>query len=236
MKPAPQALQTIEPVPGQPGLEFAVGLDFFLQRLECFCFCRQVGAFGRLGVDNLLPGAALFVQQRYAERQLFQTCLGLKLCLLRSVELGRQVSQPRFIGRIQGVAVGSQLFAAQAQAARLLFDIALVCGQHLYLLLHLGHGTALLVSLCLRAAQGLFQGGQLALLLFALCRQQLDTFFAVFGLGLQVFKLAGRVVLARCPLGGLLLELLQPLLYTHPAIDHKADFSLQAADFGAGLV
>ena len=104
------------------------------------------------------------------------------------------------------------------------------------MLLHLGHGTALLVGPGLRAAQGLFQGGQLALLLFALCRQQFSTFFAVFGLGLQLVKLPCRIVLARCPLGGLRLELLQPLLYAHPALDHKADFSLQATDFGAGFV
>ena len=37
-------------------------------------------------------------------------------------------------------------------------------------------------------------------------------------------------------MGGLFLELRQPLLNAHTPIDHKADFSLEAPDFSAGFI
>ena len=114
--------------------------------------------------------------------------------------------------------------------------IALVCGQHLDLLLHLGDGTALLVGPGLRPVQRLLHSRQLALLLFGLCLQQSGAFFVFIGLGLQTGKLSCRIVLTRGPLGSLCLELLQPLLYAHPALDHKADFSLQPTHLRAGLI
>ena len=125
---------------------------------------------------------------------------------------------------------------AQAQAARLLFNIALVCRQHLYLLLHLRHTGALFAGLGLRTAQHLFQCGQLALLLFALRCQQFGFFFGFKGLGRQAFSLDCGVFLARGPLGGLLLELRQALLDAQPAIHDKADFCFQPSNFGAGFV
>ena len=236
MQPTPQALQTVEPMPGQPRLEFTVRFNFFLQRLERLQSGRQFSTSGRLGVDRLLQGAALVIEQRHAQRQLFQTCLGLKLCFLCGAELGRQAVQPRLIGRIQGIAVRCQLVTTLPKTAQLVLHIALVCGQYLDLLLHLGDRAALLVGFGLCPAQGIFQCGQLALLLLALRGQQLSVFFVLVGLGLQAVKLARGVVPARGPLGGLFFELLQPLLYTHPALDHEADFSFQTAHLRAGLV
>ena len=46
MQAAPQPLQVFKAMPGQPGFQLAVGLDFFLQRLERFQPRRQVGAPG----------------------------------------------------------------------------------------------------------------------------------------------------------------------------------------------
>ena len=101
----------------------------------------------------------------------------------------------------------------------------MVRGQHLDLLLHLGHARALLVGLGLSASQGFFKRGELGVLLFALRCQQFCFFFAVNGLRCQVFSLNCRIVFARGPLGGLLFELRQALLYPYPAVDHKANFS-----------
>ena len=86
---APQALQTIQPVFGQPGFQLAVNFDFFLQRAQSISFGRQVSPFGRLGVDGQLFGAALFVQLRHTVRQLVQAGLSLKLRFLRGFKLTR---------------------------------------------------------------------------------------------------------------------------------------------------
>ena len=86
--------------------------------------------------------------------------------------------QARFVGRGQRIAVGRQAFAADVELARLLFDVALVGGQHLNLLLHLRDAGALLVGARLGLAQRLFQIGQGLRLLFHLGGQHLGLFFA----------------------------------------------------------
>ena len=58
----PQALHFGHAVLVQPGCKFAVGFDFFLQRLECFKPRGQVGLLVRLRVEGLLGMAALLIK------------------------------------------------------------------------------------------------------------------------------------------------------------------------------
>ncbi len=147
-----------------------------------------------------------------------------------------QVDQTRFIRRSQCVLIDLELFAARVQLARLLLNAALVGGQHLNLLLHLGHLGALLIGSLLRQTQGLFQIRHHLGLLFHLGGQQLGFFLAHHGQLGQVLNLGLRVVFAGGPLRGLFLERGQTLLHTLAAFHHEADFSLQPAHIGTGLV
>ena len=184
----------------------------------------------------MLQRAPFLVQLRHAGCQFVQPAFGHRLRFLRAGKLRVEIDQPRFVGRIQRIAVSRKTLVAQAQRARLLFNIALVGGQHLDLLLHLGHAGALLAGLGLSLAQRFIQRWRLRGVLFVLRHQQLGLFFGLNRLGGQAFGLDRRVFLARRPLGGLLFQLGQALLDAQPAIHHKADFRLQPADFGAGLV
>jgi len=233
---APQALQAVQAVLLQPGLEFAVGLHFFLQRTQGFQPRRQIGLPGRFGVDGLLRGTARVVELRHAVLQFLQARVGDFVVLLRAGELRLQVQQALLVGRGQGVPVGAQLLAPRAELARLLLDAALLGCQHLDLLLHLGHRRALLAGPGLRLAQRVFQFGQRALLLFELCRQRDGLLFGLGALRDDRLDLAFSLVLARGPLGDLLLELQQPCLSALAAFDDEADLGLQPADLGAGLV
>lgn len=67
---APQTLQAIQPMPGQPGLQLAIDLQLFLQRLESLQACRQVGLARGLVVHGLLALAPLFVKLGHAVLQL----------------------------------------------------------------------------------------------------------------------------------------------------------------------
>ena len=236
MNTAPQALQATQAVLFQPRLELAIGFDFFLQGLEGLHAGRQVGAFGRLGIDSLLQGAPFFIQLRHGFGEFMQAGLRFGLRFLGTAELRSEVGQARFIGGIERVAVRRQAFIAQGQRARLLLDVALVSGQHLNLLLDLGHTGALLVGLGLGLAQRFFKRRQLGLVLFGLRRQQLGLFFGLDGLGGQTLGLRSGVFLACRPLRRLLLELGQTLLDAQPAIDDEADFSLQPPYFRAGFI
>ena len=236
MNAAPQTLQAVQPVFGQPGLEFAISLDLFLQGLQRLKPGRQFSAFGRFCVDGLLLRAPVFVQLRHAVGQFVQPGLSHGLRFLGSCELGVEVDEPRFVGCIEGIAISRQALQPQTKGTRLFFNVALVCGQHLYLLLHLRHARALLVGLGLCAAQGFFKCWQLADLILALRGQQFGFFFGIDGLLGQAFKLYSRISLARCPLSGLLFQLCQALLDTQAAVHHKADFSFQPADFSTGFI
>ena len=184
----------------------------------------------------MLSIATLFVKLRHRIAELVQTRFGFLLGFLGRFKLTRQTRQARFVGGVQCIAVGAELFAPKRQRARLLLNIALVSGQHLDLLLHLRHACALLVGLGLRTAQGFFKRRQLALLVFALGSQQFSLFFSLSRLARQIVSFNRCIMLARGPLRGLLGQLLQTLLDANAAIDHKSDFSFQPADFSAGFI
>ena len=131
---------------GQPRLELVIGLHFFLQGLEGFQTSRQIGLFGLLGIHRLLGGASRLIQLRHLRLQLFQLRAGHFGAQLGLLQLLFQVVQAHFIGRGQGIAVGAQALMTRRQRTALLFDVALIGGQHLNLLLHLRHTAALLVA------------------------------------------------------------------------------------------
>ena len=140
---APQALQTFETVARKPGCQFAVGLDLFLQRLQCFHTGRQLGLFAAVGIHRLLFGAAVFVQLGHRVLQLVQAGFGHAGQLLCLVQQRLLVSQTGLVRCGQRVAVGTQAFAALVELARLFFNATLLGGQHLDLLLHLHNTSAL---------------------------------------------------------------------------------------------
>ena len=186
---APQAFQTVHAVLGQPGLEFAVGADLLLQRLQRLDPGAQVGQAGRFIVDRLLPTAAVFVQRGHLFLQVLQAGFGFGRQRLGLGQLFSQVVQARLIGCGQSVAVGQQAFAAVFELARLFFDVALVCGQNANLLLHLHHRGTLGRGVVLGFAQGFFQVGQGRGLVFHLGGQGHALVFGHGGLLGQIFQL-----------------------------------------------
>ena len=112
MDAAPQALQIAQAVLCQPGRELAVGLDFFLQGLECLHAGRQIGPASTLLVHVLLLGAAVFVQLGHSILQLVQAGVGHLGGLLRGAVLGLQIEQALFVRRGQRVFVDGQLLVA----------------------------------------------------------------------------------------------------------------------------
>ena len=236
MDAAPQAFQAFHAVLGQPGLELAVGADLFLQGLEGLDAGRQIGQAGRFVIDHLLAMAAVFIELRHLGLQFFQAGMGLFSGSLSHSQLLLQLCQALLVWRRQGIAVGLQTLAALAQLSALLFDAALLCCQHLDLLLHLAHAGALFVGLLLRLAQGFFQVGQGHGLVFDLGRQRHVLVFGRGGLLGELFKLDRGLFAALLPLRGLLLQLHQALLGTLAAFDHEADFGFELAHLGAGFV
>ena len=117
MNAAPQALQPIHAVFHQPGFEFAVCADFFLQGPECFDACAQISQTRRLFVDGLLACAAVFVQSGHLFLQIVQAGLGLRRLGFCRSQLFLKRLQAGFIGRGQGVAVGQQALAALIELA-----------------------------------------------------------------------------------------------------------------------
>ena len=233
---APQGLQAVEAVPGQPRLELAVGLDLLLQGLERFHPRRQIRLLVALAVGRLLPCAAVLVELRHLLLQFVQPALGGFRHFLRGGELGLKLAEARFVGSLQRLVVGGQAFAPLAELARLLLDVALVGRQHLDLLLDLGHMAALLGGGRLGLPQRIFEVGQLLGLLLDLRRQQHRLLFGIDAPRRQRFGLRQGFVLARGPLRRLLLQLDQPLLDALAAFHHEADLGLQPAHFRAGFV
>ena len=168
--------------------------------------------------------------------QVVQPCVGHLEGFPGGVKLLLQLGQPGFVGRCHGVAVSQQTFAPALQLAALFFDAALLCRQHLDLLLHLGHRAALLVGGRLGAGQGLFEVGQMPRLLLHLRRQQLGLLFAGGGKSRQALDFCLGIVFAGSPLVHLLLQGHKPLLHPLAPLHHKADFGLEPADIGAGFV
>ena len=207
-----------------------------MQRLQRFQPCGQLGLPGRLLVHRLLGGAAFVVQLGHAVLQFLQhgvVQLGQLLC---AGQLGLRFHQTAFVGRGQCVAVSGQTLAALVELAALLFNVALLGGQHLNLLLHLGHAGALFVGAGLGLAQAVFQRGQGHALLFALCRQHDRLVFGFqHGFG-QLLQLHAGVFAARAPGADLLFKLHQALLYPLAAFHHKANLRFQLAHLGSGFV
>ena len=114
---APQTLQAIQPVLGQPGFELAIGLHLFLQRLERLHTGRQVSLLGGLGIDHLLLLAAGVIQLRHAVLQLMQAGIGHAGAFLCLGQLGLQVYQTRFFGCRQRIAVSHQPLATRGELA-----------------------------------------------------------------------------------------------------------------------
>jgi hypothetical protein len=142
---APQAGHALQPLALEPGLQFRGGLELFLQRLQGFHARRELCQAGTLGVHRLLARAALVVQQGHRVLQ-FGQARGLGLShFARFIELRLQVLQTGFVGRSQGIFVGAQALKTLFLLALLFLQAALLGGQHLDLLLHLHHGSALVV-------------------------------------------------------------------------------------------
>lgn len=233
---APQALQAVEPVLGEPGRELAVGLDLLLQRAQCLEPRRQLGMARTLAVHRLLARATVVVEPRHRFLQVLQPRVGLAGRFLRGLELLLHRHQLRLVGRGQCVLVGAQPFAALVELARLLLDVALVGRQHLDLLLHLHDGRALRIGLVLRPLLRFLELGHARVVLLELGREQHGLLLGVHALTGQRFDLGLGLDAAVVPLRDLLAQLHQPLLHALAALDHEADLALEPADLGAGLV
>ena len=108
-----------------------------------------------------------------------------------------EVDQAGFVRCVQGIAVYQQALAALTQSTALLFDVALVSRQNLYLLLNLRHAAALLIGRGLCGTQRFFERRQPARLFFVLCRQQLGMLLGLNGLRAQAVGFHSSVGLAR---------------------------------------
>jgi hypothetical protein len=115
-----------------------------------------------------------------------------------------QGGQAVIVGTLQIAQVGLQLVAAMLGLAQLLGQVALVGGQHLNLLLHLGDAAALGIGAGLRLAQGVFQGRGLGGGFFELGGQQFGLRGAALGLRLQLFDVGVGINLPLLPLLSLL--------------------------------
>ena len=101
----------------------------------------------------------------------------------------------------------------------------------MYLLLYLRHRGALLIACAVCTAHGVFERGQLQLLLAGLFGLQLSLRLCTGHLLGQVFHFGLRAGLALGPLLVLRLQLGHPCLRTVSAFDHVANALFQAADF-----
>ena len=126
-------------------------------------------------------GAAGLVELRHRVLQFQQARLTDAGHLLRLLQLALQIHQLGLVRGGQGVAVSAQALASGVKLARLLLNAALVGGQHLDLLLHLGHTGTLVVGALLGNAQGILQVGQGLGLLFDLGGEHLGFFLTHHG-------------------------------------------------------
>ena len=90
MQATPQALQMVEAMLLQPGLQLAVGHDLFLQCLERFEPGRQLGQLRRLAVHGLLLLAAPVVKLGGAVAQRLKPGLRHVRGFLRQIQLTLQ--------------------------------------------------------------------------------------------------------------------------------------------------
>ena len=167
----PQALQAVEAVLGEPGLELAFGLHLFLQRAQRIEARAQVGLPGAFGVDGVLLRAARIVERRHLFVELAQARVGA----VRSPRFFGGVELPLQVGQALGVGRGELAFARRpggraprVELAALVLDAAALGGEHLDLLLHRGDLAALLVAEVLRGPHRVFEARQVARVLLGL--------------------------------------------------------------------
>ena len=173
MDAAPQALHGIEVVLAQPRQQLAIGTDLFLQGPERFQPGRQRGLLRRLGVDARLLAAPGLLQCRQRVLQVMESRVCLQRVLLRLGKPGLQRVERRLIGRFKRPVVGAHALTAAFKLARLFLHAALLCRQHLDLLLHQSDGGALRVGAGLRDPQRLLKFWQLLAMLLGLRLQDL---------------------------------------------------------------
>ena len=176
------------------------------------------------------------IKSRHGLLQLMQACLCDTGFLTGLVEFILQADQAGFIRCTQAAVLEAQPLAPRAKLARLLLNPALLCGQHLNLLLHFGNAGSLCVGRLLRQPLGVLQAGQLIGLFLRLNRQYLCFFFSDKRQTGQILDLEQRLALAPRPVGGLLPERGQALHNALPTLHDKTDFSLQSPDLSTGFV
>ena len=236
MQAAPQALQAVQTMFGQPRQQLAISLDLFLHGFERIQARSIVSVTGRFGVDGLLPSATVFVQLGHLLLQVMQAGVGLAGNLSRFCQLLLHALQTRFVRASQSVFIHDQALPAQIELAALFLNVALIRCQYLDLLLDLHHTRTLLVGFGLAQTQGVFQVGQHVGLFFNLRSQQLGLFGGAQILLGQGFNFNLGILLARGPPGGLLSQLAQALLDTLAALHYKAYLGFQAAYLRTGFV
>ena len=136
-----------------------VCFDPFLQGFEGLQTGRQIGLAGRLGVHRGLCHLALTIQFGQGRFQVQQRRLGLFGLGLGLLHRSACLFDLLQVGQGQGAFVVIEPLAAQLHLAALIFDVALIGRQDLYLLLHLHHLQALLIGRVLRLAHRVFQLG-----------------------------------------------------------------------------
>jgi hypothetical protein len=222
---APQALQAVQPVLGQPGLELAVGLDLFLQRLEglqradrsawrapsvhgLLALRRSSSSCGTLSCSSCSAASAISASSapRPAAAQVVQA---------RSSGAARALRSAR--RRSRGFPAGGCSSMLRCSAAST-WICCCTCTTAALLVGGPGPGAARLPG---RAAHGL---------LFELGGQHLGLLFGIHALPARFRARLG--LFAALPLGDLLGQLHQALLHALAAFDHVADLGLQPADLG----
>ena len=133
----------------------------------------------------MLKLATLIVQAGHAVGELLQHRQGLVLAGLGRCVLLIEVNQAVFVRGVQSIAVGQQALPAHTQSTALLFDVALVSRQNLYLLLNLRHAASLLIGCGLCGTQRFFERRQPARLFFVLSCQQLGMLLGLYRLRTQ---------------------------------------------------
>ena len=141
----PQPGQAFQAVRASQGLSLPSVCTFSCKARRASEPRADVGLAGRFAVDGVLLGAALLVELRHLLGQLLQPGVGLGLGLGGGSALSsRSCFQPRPCpGPARPWRSAGQALAAGAQRTGLLVDVAALGGQHLDLLLHLGHRIAL---------------------------------------------------------------------------------------------
>jgi hypothetical protein len=220
-------LQAVQAVLGQPGLQLAVGLDLFLQRLQRFHARRQVGLLARPAVlTSCCLRAAVFVELRHLLLQLVQAGVGFGLgASCAAASCCCRLARRCFVGRGQRVAVGARRsrrwFSWRDCSSMLRWSAA---STWICCCTWRDAGALLVGAAC--AWRRLLRGRAAAsALLFDLRGQQLACSSASWRSARPGFGLDFGFFLARGPLRGLFLQLHQALLDALAAFDHEADLA-----------